>query len=319
MRIFYSFLMMLALFSTSATAQTSADYDAQTEEFVTYYNAKQYQLIFDSFSAEMKNALPLPETQEFFEKLHAKAGKITDSEFLVFQEPFATYAVTFENGAFLLNIALSEQNEITGFKVIPYGQKTNLHEAETLLDLPFEEEWYVVWGGDTKENNRHITNQAQTGAYDFVIIDDDLKTHTGDGIANNQYYAFGTKIFAPANGEVVMAVDGVYDNTPGKTNPDYVFGNTIVLKIAANEYVYLAHFKNHSINVKEGDTVKKGDLLGLCGNSGNSTEPHLHIHIQDRLKGDQATGLKAFFKRLKVDRKYIENYAPVRGDLVEAI
>ncbi|WP_417885153.1 peptidoglycan DD-metalloendopeptidase family protein [Zunongwangia sp.] len=315
----FSFLLLFGMFSITAISQTSTDYDTQAENLVDHYNAAQYHTIFDSFSAEMKKALPLPETQKFFEKLHSKAGKITDSEFLIFQDPFATYAVTFEKGAFLLNLALSEQSEITGFKVIPYGQKTNLHEAETLLDLPFKEEWYVVWGGDNKEDNRHFETKSQTGAYDFLRIDDDLKTHRGDGSINNQYYAFGAEIFSPASGEVVMAVDGVYDNKPGNTNSNYAFGNTIVLKIAKNEYLYLTHLKNHTLKVKEGDIVKKGDLLGLCGNSGNSSEPHLHMHVQDRFESIKATGLKAFFKRLKVDRKYIENYAPVRGDLVEAI
>jgi len=92
-----------------------------------------------------------------------------------------------------------------------------------------------------------------------------------------------------------------------------------VIKLKEDEYLWLAHFKKHSIQVKEGERVEEGQLLGLCGNSGNSSEPHLHMHIQDELKMNSAKGLKSYFNRLKVDRKYIENYSPIRGDLIEKI
>ncbi|WBL22818.1 M23 family metallopeptidase [Zunongwangia sp. HRR-M8] len=299
--------------------QTRDDYDEVKESIIIAYNSGEYDSIFDSYSAEMQNALSLEKTEAFFKNLKSSVGNIIDSEFLTFNPPYTIYATEFGGAAFMFSLALSENKEITGLKFTPYGKETNLAEADTMLDLPFEGEWYVVWGGDTKEDNYHVEHPAQTGAFDFLVINDDLKTHDGDGSFNEQYYAFGKEILAPAAGEVVMVVDGIYDNIPGKMNPDFVTGNTIVIKLKAGEFLWLAHLKKHSIKVKEGDRVEEGQFLGLCGNSGNSTEPHLHMHVQDELKINQAKGLKTHFKRLKVKRKYIENYSPVRGDLIEKI
>ncbi len=316
-----TFLILLFLFAIQFNmfAQNKVAYDSVKEQVISAYNVGDYNAIFNQFSSEMKNALDLDKTKTFFTNLNNIAGKIVDAGFLTYDPPYTMYATEFEYGAFMFSLAISEEKEIIGFKFTPYGKETNLSDAETMLDLPFEGEWYVVWGGDTKENNYHMEHPAQTGAFDFVVIDDDLKTHTGNGTENYQYYAFGKEIYAPGSGEVVMVVDGVYDNIPGEMNKTFIPGNTVVVKLKENEYAYLAHFKQHSIKVKEGDRVKAGQLLGLCGNSGNSSEPHLHMHIQDEMKMDKAKGLKSYFKRLKVDRGYIENYSPVRGDLIEKI
>ena len=299
--------------------QNQNDYEEVKGSIISAYNSGEYKAIFDSYSAEMQGAFSLDKTEEFFRNLKTSAGNIIDSEFLTFNPPYTIYATEFDAGAFMFSLALSENKEIIGFKFTPYGKDTNLAEADTMLNLPFEGEWYVVWGGDKKEDNYHVEHTAQTGAFDFLKINDELKTHEGNGSANDQYYAFGKEILAPAAGEVVMVVDGIYDNIPGKMNPDFVTGNTIVIKLKDGEFLWLAHLKKHSIKVAEGDKVEKGELLGLCGNSGNSSEPHLHMHIQDELKMNSAKGLKSYFKRLKVDRKYIENYSPVRGDLIEKI
>tara|TARA_Y100001960_G_C14616151_1_gene798329 strand:- start:12 stop:968 length:957 start_codon:yes stop_codon:yes gene_type:complete len=312
------FLFFLLGFQLSF-GQNQNDYEEVKESIISAYNSDNYKAIFDNYSTQMKEALNLEKTEEFFKNLNSSAGNIIDSKFLGFNPPYSMYATEFDRGAFMFSLALSENKQITGFKFTPYGKATNLAEADTMLDLPFEGEWYVVWGGDTKEDNYHVEHPAQTGAFDFLMINDDLKTHEGDGSSNEQYYAFGKEILSPAAGEVVMVVDGIYDNIPGEMNQDFVTGNTVVIKLKKDEFLWLAHFKKHSIQVKEGERVEEGQLLGLCGNSGNSSEPHLHMHIQDELKMNSAKGLKSYFNRLKVDRKYIENYSPIRGDLIEKI
>src|SRR5699024_1052259 len=112
------------------------------------------------------------------------------------------------------------------------------------------------------------------------------------------YYAFGKEIIAPCDAKVVLVVDGVKDNKPGVMNPIYLPGNTVILKTANNEYLFFAHFKQHSIVVEQDDEVKQGQLLGLCGNSGNSSEPHLHFHIQNAENMNRATGIKCYFENL---------------------
>ena len=84
-------------------------------------------------------------------------------------------------------------------------------------------------------------------------------------------------------------------------NPIYIPGNTVIIKTANDEYLFFAHFKQHSIKVKQGQQVKQGELLGLCGNSGNSTEPHLHFQIQNVENMNKATGVKSYFDNILVN------------------
>jgi len=99
-------------------------------------------------------------------------------------------------------------------------------------------------------------------------------------------------------------------------NPVYIPGNTVIVRTRNNEYLFFAHFKKHSIKVKEGDTVKQGQLLGLCGNSGNSSEPHLHFHIQNGKDMNTATGVKCYFDEFMVNGELKKDYSPIKGERI---
>ena len=116
---------------------------------------------------------------------------------------------------------------------------------------------------------------------------------------------------------MVLVVDGVKDNKPGVLNPVYVPGNTVIIKTTNNEYLFFAHFKHHSIKVKEGQKLKQGQLLGQCGNSGNSSEPHLHFHIQNVEEMLGATGIKCYFEKLVVNGQIKTDYSPIKGDRIK--
>jgi len=165
--------------------------------------------------------------------------------------------------------------------------------------------------------NYHIESEAQKNAFDIVITDNNGKTFKTDGKTNEDYYAFGKELIAPCDAEVVLAVDGIKDNTPGELNPVYVPGNTVVLKTINNEFLFFAHFKQNSIVVKQGQKVKKGELIGLCGNSGNSSEEHLHFHIQNVEDINKATGAKCYFDEIIVNGKLKNDYSPVKSDKIE--
>lgn len=189
--------------------------------------------------------------------------------------------------------------------------KGNLFELDY---LPFEGEWLVFWGGEIKEQNNHYGNSAQNHAFDFI--------KGGLGAINQ---SFGQDIFATSEGEVVEAVDGIRDNDPGNVNDYMYFGNHVVVK-HGDVYSVTAHLKQGSVLVRKGDRVQGGQKIGVCGNSGNSSEPHLHFHIQDSFvyarlnqkyeKENVAAGVKIAFKKLKVNRELKENYSPVKGDTV---
>jgi len=182
--------------------------------------------------------------------------------------------------------------------------------------LPFKGEWSVTWGGDTKEQNYHVESVAQKNAFDILIKDEQGSTHKGSGEANEDYYAFGKELYAPCDGEVVLVVDGVKDNIPGVLNPIYIPGNTVIIKTANGEFAFFAHFKQNSISVKQGQKIVTGELLGLCGNSGNSSEPHLHFHLQNVEDMTKATGAKCYFDKLKVNGSLKSDYSPVKGEKI---
>ncbi|MDB6054006.1 MAG: Peptidase, family, partial [Verrucomicrobiales bacterium] len=187
--------------------------------------------------------------------------------------------------------------------------------------LPFKGKWLTFWGGDTRELNHHHDVPAQTFAFDLLGVDEEGKTHRGDGSKNEDYFCFGREILAPADGVVVEAIDGVRDNSPGSMNPYCLVGNCVIIQHRTNEFSVLAHFQRGSVAVKAGESVKRGQLLAKCGNSGNSSEPHLHYHLQHSPIFQDALGIKILFQKIaltkdgKTETKI--NYSPVKGDIIK--
>lgn len=128
------------------------------------------------------------------------------------------------------------------------------------LAFPLEGEWYVVNGGRSVFLNGHWHVSGQGYALDLVRV---AKGRTVDSA--------GAEVRAPADGEVVRAVED--SGHPG--------GTYAVLRLAPRVYVALAHFQRGSLRVAPGMVVRAGDVLGLVGSTGNSSEPHLHIQVQD--------------------------------------
>jgi urea transporter len=144
------------------------------------------------------------------------------------------------------------------------------------LNLPFIGSWTVSQG-----YNGGITHKDEWGqALDFVIADEDKSTYRDTGTRPEHFYCFNKPVLACADGVVEDVVNHVEDNAIGVVNTVQNWGNTVVIKHVAGFYTKVSHLKQHSVKVKIGDHVKQGDLLGLCGNSGRSPEPHLHFQAQ---------------------------------------
>ena len=308
------------LFASNLFAQTEkATYKTVVDEFENNYNQGKFETIFNSFSTEMQTALPIDKTVEFLTGLKTQAGKIKKREFVKYQSGYASYKTKYEKGFFVLNISIDDKSKINGLFIKPYipDNLPKLERNTTKLILPFKEAWTVFWGGDTKEQNYHVESKAQKNAFDLIITDNNGKSYKTDGQTNEDYYAYGKNIIAPCNGEIVLVVDGIKDNKHGEMNPIYIPGNTVILKTSNNEYLFFAHLKQHSIKVKQGVKVKQGQLLGLCGNSGNSSEPHLHFHIQNVEDMNVATGVKCYFNKIKVNGEIKTDYSPVKGEIIK--
>jgi murein DD-endopeptidase MepM/ murein hydrolase activator NlpD len=317
-RIF--FIVMLISIGATLSAQTEgANYKTIADKFELLYNSANYDSIFSMFSGEMKNALPLDKTTQFFAGLNSQAGKITKRQFVKYQASYASYKTNFERALFAVNISIDDNSKINGLFVKPFTDEglPKMERNISTLSLPFKGEWTVFWGGDTKELNYHVVSTAQKNAFDIVITDEKGKSFKTNGERNEDYYAFSKELYAPCDGEVVLMVDGIKDNKPGVLNPIYIPGNTVILKTANNEYLFFAHFKQHSIKVEQGQKVKQGQLLGLCGNSGNSSEPHLHFHIQNVEDMNGATGVKCYFDNIMVNGKLKTDYSPIKGDKIK--
>ena len=304
---------------TSANSQNEKDnYKHVSTKFVSLFNQSKNDSIVAMFSQEMNAALPIEKFTQVSAGLKSQLGSIKKIRFVRLQSTSAFYETTFDNAVLGMTISLNSSNEITGLLIKPYTETKEIVRNTTKMKLPFKGEWLVTWGGDTKEQNYHVESVAQKNAFDILIKDEQGATHKGAGESNEDYYAFGKELYAPCDGEVVLVVDGVKDNVPGVLNPIYIPGNTIIIKTATGEYAFFAHFKQHSIVVKQGQKINTGELLGLCGNSGNSSEPHLHFHLQNMEEMTKATGAKCYFDQLKVNGVLKSDYSPVKGDKISS-
>lgn len=190
------------------------------------------------------------------------------------------------------------------------------HTQRARYRLPFDGEWFVFNGGVTPATSHSWDILAQRYAYDFVVADAALMRHRGAGNALAEYLCHGLPILAPADGEVVAVRDGVRDAPrPGSGWLDFLAGdfrgNHVIIKHAEGEYSLLAHLIPGSIAVRKGERVQRGQAIGRCGNSGHSSEPHLHFHVQDHPNFWIAAGVPVRFE----DRPFLtrgEHVAPMQ-------
>jgi murein DD-endopeptidase MepM/ murein hydrolase activator NlpD len=307
---------LLSFFNSTFSQIEKDNYKLVSTKFITFFNESKNDSIVAMFSPEMKTALPLEKFTQVSAGLKTQLGSIKKTRFVRLQTASALYETTFDNAVLGMTITLNSKNEISGLLFKPYTEAKEIIRNTTKMKLPFKGEWTVSWGGDTKEQNYHVESVAQKNAFDILMHDQKGATHKGTGASNEDYYAFGKELYAPCEGEVVLVVDGVKDNIPGVLNPIYIPGNTVIIKVATGEYAFFAHFKQHSIVVKQGQKVSTGALLGLCGNSGNSSEAHLHFHLQNVEDMTKATGAKCYFDQLKVNGLLKSDYSPVKGDKI---
>lgn len=147
---------------------------------------------------------------------------------------------------------------------------------------------------------------SQRFAIDWVQLNADGKTYTGDPSDNKNYRAYGAEIHAVADGVVTQMKDGLPQNTPGAKSLavplslETIGGNHVIMEIGDGLYAFYAHMQPGSVRVKVGDKVRRGQVLGLLGNTGNSSEPHLHFQICDANSELGSEGLPYAFASFEV-------------------
>lgn len=206
-----------------------------------------------------------------------------------------------------ISVTFDSNYTIERMYVIPVESHPTLDRKLTknTYEMPFLGEWYVFWGGTNQFQNYHYAYTNQRYAYDFVKQQNN-STYSDMPTRNGNYYAYGETIVAPCHGTVVALEAGVKDNIPGDMNKEQPAGNYIVIAHPHNEFSFIAHFEQNSLLVNVGDSVITGQPIGRCGNSGNSSEPHIHFHVMNSADLTESTSLNIRFSRK----------APVQGDTV---
>jgi hypothetical protein len=128
---------------------------------------------------------------------------------------------------------------------------------------------------------------AQRFAIDWILLDDAGQLVHGDPSDVHNYPCYGASALAVADATVVESLDELDDQKPG-TLPDpktitlqNVDGNHVVLDVGDGVFAFYAHLQRGSALVKSGDRVKRGQILGKVGNTGNTSAPHLHFHLME--------------------------------------
>jgi hypothetical protein len=162
-----------------------------------------------------------------------------------------------------------------------------------LIGPPLEGTGWVAFNGCCKEVPHRragipvngVLYVSQRFAIDWIKIDANSQQSNGDSNKNENWPTYGQKAIAVMDAKVVSVLDGLPERVPNALPPDTtmqnVTGNHVVLDIGRGYYAFYAHLQPGSLKVRVGDRVKRGQVLALLGNSGNTTAPHLHFHVSD--------------------------------------
>jgi hypothetical protein len=149
------------------------------------------------------------------------------------------------------------------------------------IGVPLAGEWQVVSGGRSALVNNHWTLTVQRHAIDVAQLVDG-RSFDGDRSRLENFRIFGAPVLAVADGRVTAVEGGRPDEPVGGRTWQEMTGNHVILDIGGGRYVLYAHLKQGSLRVQVGDQVRRGQVLGQVGDSGNSDEPHLHLQVQNR-------------------------------------
>jgi len=187
------------------------------------------------------------------------------------------------------------------------AQTENL--TSVIVEWPFQETTVVGWGGNTVAENYHAAYPNIRYAYDLVMQPYDINSES-----NADYGIWNKAIYSPVKGTVIGTCNEEKDIIPNLEEFSSQLGNYVFIEIEdTGTYLVLAHMKEGSVQVKVGQEVEVGTLLGNVGNSGTSSEPHLHIHHQRQNPVEILTfaeGLPLYFKGIDAGA------LPVKGTVV---
>jgi murein DD-endopeptidase MepM/ murein hydrolase activator NlpD len=189
------------------------------------------------------------------------------------------------------NLPASRQSvqQLLSYPVIWFGHRFCLPTREktttrTEFMLPFRGQWYVANGGVDKETSHSWHVWPQRYACDFVMVDESGKTHSGSGRELRDYYCYGQDVLAPADGEVVSMAGNhpesrAYGDDRLNAGRRIFAGTTLRSGTVKGSFSTVAHLMPGSVTVALGQKVVRGQVIAKCGNSGNTSESHIHFQL----------------------------------------
>jgi murein DD-endopeptidase MepM/ murein hydrolase activator NlpD len=211
-----------------------------------------------------------------------------------------------------------------------------VYETKTQLELPVPGRVLCWDGSDLYSHHRRldITGGMTTAlgiktnfnrySFDFSVVDEQGRMFKGNGERNEDWYGFGTPLYAPGDGVVLAASDGTPDNTTTKRvemtreqvlkDVRVTFGNYVYIDHGNGEVSLLAHMKQGSVAVKTGDRVKRGQRVGAMGFSGDAITVHVHYQLQTSPPFGE--GLPAHFRGVR--RLVGATWVPSRTGFVDS-
>lgn len=229
-------------------------------------------------------------------------------------------AVTLTDGPLQTGFLVASRAGIAGFVlailVMALGGRLVPRLDPITVAPPVTGRWSAVNSPATKVPSHGLHAYGQTWAIDLVHEPKDGdRPEFGTGPSTRppeDYPAFGQPVLAMVDGEVVAADDRQRDHRSRASTwavaymmldgmvrelggPRFIVGNHVTIRTAEGSYALVAHLRRGSVRVRVGDTVRAGDQIGECGNTGNSSEPHVHAHLMDRRSLLLARGLPMAF------------------------
>jgi murein DD-endopeptidase MepM/ murein hydrolase activator NlpD len=264
----------------AVSSKTPSQATFKPDQLLQLLQQQQYERIYGQTIPEYKEAFPLQDFKKEARLYYQNATSYKQVSHVALNNT-NYYAWTDAKGEKTIQAMFNNKNklEFVIFGKLQTYPQTDDTFTQTTFQAPFKGKWFVFWGGPNELINYHYGAVQQRYAYDLIVVKDGF-SYKGDPKKNESYYAFGQPIYAAAAGKVVKVVNDIHDNNPvGTANTKQIAGNHVIIDHGNGEFSYYAHLKKGSASVKVGDTVKVGDLLGKCGNSGNSSEAHLHFEV----------------------------------------
>lgn len=325
------FIISIGLLALIAAARAQVDGMEEGRARAEAFLAGRLDAIWQSMTPELQRQLgSQANLAAFREQVRSEMGEeqeIRDEKILSVRQGVTTYrrVANWSDAPqpMLMEWSFDQSGRIAGFfiRAAPIAADSRFTGYSTQADLllPFAGTWHVYWAGRSVEQNYHAVDPGQRFAYDFLVMKDGSSFAGDDPGQVERYYCWGEPILAPARGTVVAVANDLADNAIGQTDAAHPLGNHVILDLGNSEFAFLAHMQKGSVGVAPGDEVQAGDRLGACGNSGNSSEPHLHLHLQTTAELGSGEGLPAQFQDYRVNGTVFARGEPVKGQEIAPV